>query len=122
MIECAIKRQEIDLGSQSLHERVFWSRADERFELDQDLADRPAWFVRAHRLLGLLIAKKGHLLRACPAPAPRSQPKASCGQWFLAKRPNQAYCSASCQSRATTRASREGTKTWVAQARELKRG
>jgi len=61
--------------------------------------------------LGDLLREAGALLKECPAPASRSKQGETCGVWFVAKRPNQEYCSAVCQSRASTRAKRSGTET-----------
>lgn len=58
-------------------------------------------------VLGMLLQTHAHLVKACPAPRPRSTKGEVCGRWFLANRPNQAYCSRRCQSRTTTRESRE---------------
>jgi len=49
------------------------------------------------------IQEYGHLIKQCPAPAVRAAKGETCGKWFLAKRPNQDYCSATCVSRKTTR-------------------
>jgi hypothetical protein len=50
------------------------------------------------------IQEYGHLIKKCPAQAIRAAKGETCGKWFLAKRPNQDYCSATCVSRKTTRA------------------
>jgi hypothetical protein len=65
--------------------------------------------------LDRLILEHGHLVKACPAPALRAKDDAMCSRWFVAARPNQEYCSARCQSRATTRAARSGTATRATQ-------
>jgi hypothetical protein len=49
------------------------------------------------------VQEYGHLIKKCPAPAVRATKGEVCGKWFLAKRPNQEYCSATCVSRKTTR-------------------
>ena len=67
------------------------------------------WPGRAAQTLGDLIEKEGSFLKECPAPLPRDEE--ACGVWFVAKRPKQEYCSATCQSRASTRAARAGTET-----------
>lgn len=76
-------------------------------------AEVAAWTTRAVRALVRLIMGYGHLVKECPAPAPRGEEGETCGTWFVAKRPNQEYCSATCQSRATTRANRTGSDTPV---------
>jgi hypothetical protein len=59
---------------------------------------------RVAEALGHLLEQVGHLLKACPAPLPRDTEM--CNTWFVASRPRQRYCSSTCQSRVTTRASR----------------
>ncbi len=66
----------------------------------------PPGTTRATHVLAHLLGIYGHLVKECPAPALRRAPDERCGRWFLARRPNQVYCGARCQSRATTRASR----------------
>ncbi len=67
----------------------------------------PPGTSRATHVLAHLLGMYGHLLKQCPAPLARGARDDRCGRWFLARRPNQVYCGARCQSRATTRASRE---------------
>ena len=50
-------------------------------------------------------------MRTCPAPKIRGKAGETCDLPFHPKRPNQVYCSATCQSRANTRASRTDTET-----------
>ncbi len=57
--------------------------------------------------LSILLFERRDLVKACPAPAPRGARGESCGQWFLARRPNQVYCSRRCQTRASTRTFRQ---------------
>lgn len=57
--------------------------------------------------LSILLFERQHLVKACPAPALRDTRGESCGQWFLARRPNQVYCSRRCQTRESTRAFRQ---------------
>ncbi|MBI4537171.1 MAG: hypothetical protein HY712_04350 [candidate division NC10 bacterium] len=69
------------------------------------------WPTRATFALVRLIVESGHLLKECPAPASRGKEGEMCGVWFVANRPTQEYCSGTCQSRASTRAAREGAET-----------
>lgn len=66
----------------------------------------PPGTSRATHVLAHLLGLYGHLVKECPAPLARGARDERCGRWFVAARPNQVYCSARCQSRATTRASR----------------
>ena len=50
-----------------------------------------------------LLGAFAHLVERCPEPR--------CQRWFVAGRTNQRYCGPRCQSRATTRASRERRAT-----------
>lgn len=77
----------------------------------------PLGTSRATHVLAHLLGIYGHLVKECPAPRPRGAKDERCGRWFLARRPNQVYCTTRCQSRATTRASREGMAERGPQAR-----
>lgn len=50
------------------------------------------------------LERAGERLRVCPAP--RGRAATPCGRAFVQTRPQQAYCSPQCQSRAATRAYR----------------
>ncbi len=69
-----------------------------------DFTEAPV--TRATFVLAHLLGPYAHLVKACPAPASRRAGGGRCGRWFLAKRPNQNYCSHQCQARAATRAHR----------------
>jgi hypothetical protein len=60
---------------------------------------------RAVYALGLLLNENEDLPKACPAPKARGAEGEQCGRRFVG-RPNQVYCTALCQNRATTRAAR----------------
>ncbi len=121
MIEAAVKRDPVKIGPVKADLFLFW-------ETDWPPNASPQWRARwanvemswperaAHALAGL-IGQAGHLLKECPAPAKRGGEGETCGNWFVAKRPNQDYCSATCQSRASTRAARAGTETPATQRR-----
>jgi hypothetical protein len=72
-------------------------------------------------MLADLLRMYGHLVKACPAPAPRSREVVECGAWFVADRPNKTYCSRRCQSRATTKVyrARKARKERRPQSRKL---
>jgi hypothetical protein len=114
MIEATVRRQPVRVGT--VHGTLFLYRINVRFE------NRPLavwvprwdgvkfdWTERAAHILGGLIRMTGSLLKECPAPLPRDEE--ACGVWFVARRPKQEYCSATCQTRASTRAARAGTAT-----------
>ncbi len=61
------------------------------------------WRELTKLAIGRLIMECGHLLKECPAPAPRGLLGEMCNVWFVARRPNQIYCSPACQSRTNTR-------------------
>ena len=111
-----VRRREVPLGR---HELVLgwhrwprtpprgggrWPPGDGRYSLTQ-AAPMRASVAALHRLAQDLEVA-GHLLKACPAPPPRGRGDDRCGRWFVQRRPQQAYCSPQCQSRASTRAYR----------------
>lgn len=110
-----IRRQRADLGKIETRPALLWAKDVNRFVLKESGA---GIVDRAVLVLARLLEEFGHLVKECPAPAPRGTRKA-CGTWFVASRPNQTYCSARCQSRATTRASRERSRG--KRARQTKR-
>ena len=83
-----------------------WPRGDGRYTLTQ--ADPSRASVAALHQLAQEMEVAGHLLKACAAPPPRGKATERCGRWFVQRRPQQAYCSPQCQSRASTRAYRAG--------------
>lgn len=86
-----------------------WDASAGRFVAwDGDTAE---WPTRVMFTLVRLLVEWGHLVKECPAPASRGREGEACGVWFVANRPTQEYCSGTCQSRASTRAVREGTET-----------
>ncbi|HEX7124885.1 MAG TPA: hypothetical protein VF406_03800 [Thermodesulfobacteriota bacterium] len=83
--------------------------------------------LKHDKLMTFLLARSleeyAHLIRVCPAPAPRREPGEVCGRWFLAERSNQAYCSPQCQSRTATRRSRaQAARTRSGRARAAAKG
>ena len=61
-----------------------------------------------------LLGAFAHLVEGCPEP--------KCKRWFVASRTNQRYCSARCQSRATTRALRRRGAAGSRGRRRARRG
>jgi hypothetical protein len=125
MIESAVKRQRVTIGHVNATMVLHWCP---RYHTDKGIDPRwmrgwdgiePDWADDAAIALGDLIEKEGTLLRECPAPLPRDEEV--CGVWFVAKRPKQEYCSATCQSRASTRAARAGTGTPAMQRRKAQK-
>jgi hypothetical protein len=120
MLGAAIRRESISLGLITVEREIYWWEKTGQF-LRWEVAVRTAgWMLRARLALGRAIVEAGHLLKVCPAPAPRGEQGKTCDTRFVASRPNQAYCSAKCQTRAATRAYRSGESTAVAQERAAK--
>jgi hypothetical protein len=94
----------ISFGPVRMVSGILWREDLGRY---QTWAAGPGWERQAIDILGRLLVEHGHLVKECPAPAPRGSRGTSCGKWFVASRPRQDYCSARCQSRATTRAYRQ---------------
>ncbi len=117
MLTAAKERREVHIGQIKIRRVAQWAELPAnkyvRYEIHDEVESDETWELRARVVLGRAIGKAGHLLKECPAPAPRGEPGDTCGTWFVAKRPNQEYCSATCQSRASTRAARTGTDTPV---------
>lgn len=107
IIEQAVRRKQAPIRGIRAMVYLWWDGKRFRYGEDSD----PGWADRAAQTLADLLEEHGHLLKECPALAPRAEAGETCGLWFVAKRPNQEYCSATCQSRASTRAAREGKDT-----------
>jgi len=121
IIQRAVRRENITTGLAKIEATLWWDVKAGRFwawEVDEH-AD---WKLLATRALGLLIAEYGHLLKECPSPPKRGKAGEICGTWFVARRVNQEYCSAVCQSRASTRAFRAGTETPAVAKRRQEKG
>ena len=82
---------------------VSWDDSQRRFLLVA--RDFGNFSHRVDAALCSWILAAGHLVRSCAAPALRS--KELCDRWFVQTRPQQAYCSATCQSRAAVRLYRD---------------
>ena len=118
MLMATLNREKVPVATVKLSRFLFWHAGSERFVTDERVKGEDNWLLSARWLLGQAIEKAGHLLKECPAPAPRGEPGETCKTLFVAKRPNQTYCSGTCQTRAATRAYRSGEATPVAQERK----
>src|SRR5262249_30742510 len=98
---------DVDLGSVNVKAHLVWSTGRQRFLVVTDLPSA-SWSTRVLRSIGRRLEAHGHLLKECPAPGVRAKAGETCGAWFVAGRPNQNYCSGTCQSRAATRNFRAG--------------
>ncbi len=117
MLMAALRRERIPVATVPLSRSLIWYPSSEGFIALDNVKKEESWSMRARWVLGRDIEKAGHLLKKCPAPAPRGEPGEICGTLFVARRPNQTYCSATCQTRAATRAYRSGEVTPVVQER-----
>jgi hypothetical protein len=117
MLAAVKERREVPVGRFQARRVVRWlnfpAQKCVRYMIRDEVESNQTWELRARVRLARVIEEAGHLLKECPAPAPRGEAGDTCGIWFVASRPNQEYCSATCQSRATTRAQRTGTDTPV---------
>lgn len=122
MIAAVVKRQHVPvlrvngtliLRLASIHHapEPYWMQCWEDVKFD--------WPDRAALTLADLIEREGTLIKECPAPLPRDEE--ICGKWFVATRPRMEYCSRACQSRASTRAAREGTETPAETRRKVRK-
>jgi hypothetical protein len=93
----------VEFGWQRIKSGILW-RAD--LECYHTWSVGAGWNFQVMSTLGDLLARYGHLVRACTALLPRSR-EGVCGIWFVAARAQQRFCSPRCQTRATTRAYRD---------------
>jgi hypothetical protein len=113
LLQAAVNRERVLVARRVADLSLTWdARAGRFMEWDDDEDDD--WSLRARRVLARLLREYGHLLKECPAPAPKEH-DGTCETWFVATRPRQGFCSPRCQSRAATRRFR--TKPAVAQRR-----
>ena len=127
MLGAAIRREQINAGTFRIRETLYWwewpassralGRRQDTYYLGSEVFGVVEWKHLARRALAYAIRDAGYLLKACPAPASRGEAGESCGTLFVANRPNQEYCSATCQTRASTRAARRGEETPVVRKR-----
>jgi len=105
----AVHREPVPMGRFGADVALWWLPRTQCYY--EQTAKDTAWLPRAMLALRPLIREYGHLVKECPARVSRGEPDDICGTWFVATRPRQEYCSARCQSRASTRAKREGIAT-----------
>jgi hypothetical protein len=117
IIEAAVKRQPITLAPVRGIQGLCWVPEFSGWVKNMSHDVEPSYADSVASALGDLLEKVGALLKECPAPAIRAKEGETCGEWFVANRPRQEYCSAKCQSRASTRATRAGTETPAMQRR-----
>jgi hypothetical protein len=123
MIAAVIKREHVPVmkmnGTLILRLASTYYGSSEPYWMQTWEGVRFDWPDRAALALGSLIEREGLLLKECPALLPRDEE--ICGTWFVATRPRQEYCSGTCQSRASTRAAREGTETPAEKRRKARK-
>jgi len=103
MIRSALKREKIHVADAETS--LMWWPPKKRYI---ERTDYPDYYeVAAVRAIAKLLIQYGHLIKQCPAPALRGRKGETCETVFVASRPNEIYCSSTCQSRKTTAASRE---------------
>jgi hypothetical protein len=110
IIAGAVKRERVSIARRVGELFLVWSESEERFRFWDD-DDDDSWELQAKHALARLLVDCGNLLKECPAPSPRAGEGTTCETWFVANRPRQVYCSATCQSRAATRAFRTRTRS-----------
>lgn len=121
LLKAALHRETVSVATVKLFRFLVWDPSSEEFVARETPKDEETWLLSSRWLLGQDIEKAGHLVKTCPAPAPRREPGDTCGRTFVAKRPNQTYCSATCQTRASTYATRRGEETPVVRERRADR-
>lgn len=117
MLWAAIRREPVVYEDVRGKKRLVWRYlpgVGERYDYEFHFSPKRRWLEMASIELTVAIHDYGHLLKLCPAPASRGKDGEVCDTRFVASRPNQAYCSARCQTRAATRAYRSGDSTPVA--------
>ncbi len=105
--EDAFLRKSITLGKIQKKPVLHWSDKNKRYVHSE--TTHIGWVDQAKDCLDSLIIEFGHLVKRCEAPRPWGGGD-TCSILFLARRPNQVYCSSNCQNRATTRTSRARSK------------
>ena len=100
-------RKSISLGNIQKKPVLHWSDKNNRYVHSK--ITHIGWEDQAKDCLDSLIIEFGHLVKRCEAPKSRKKSD-TCSIIFLARRPNQVYCSSNCQNRATTRTSRARDK------------
>lgn len=110
IIERVLERREIEIDPFSCGGTLLWNDLRRAYYWEE-MAE--GWTAKVIKTTLDRILEYGHLIKKCPAPPPPPKDDKrgrECGNWFLANREDQVYCSARCQSRATTRAARAREK------------
>jgi len=97
-IKAAASRTPIALGPVQSEPELTWDKTTQTFREFETVTD---WKSRALQALKKILVESGHLIQSCEAKKPRSDE--ACGNWFLATRRGQRYCSPKCASRESTR-------------------
>jgi len=113
MVQHAVNREPVPVAQVRGGLTLRWMDFEGKQWWQRDWSDfrTLSWEEQAAHAVAELLEREGHFLKECPAPAIRAKQGETCGLWFVANRPRQEYCSATCQSRASTRAARAGTQT-----------
>lgn len=86
-------------------EHLEWEKGAGRYAYREVYA-KWSWTDGVRFALWRQLEAYGHLVKECRAPRRRGKPKEICGALFVAKRPNQDFCSSTCRGRAGIRAVR----------------
>lgn len=86
-------------------EYLAWNDKAERYSYGEVYSKR-TWKEGVRFTLWRQLENCGHLVKECRAPRRRGKPGEVCGLLFVAKRPNQDFCSSTCRGRAGVRAVR----------------
>ncbi len=86
-------------------EYLSWNEQAGRYVYGEVYSKR-TWKEAVRFALWRQLVEYGHLVKECRAPRRRGKPGEVCGLLFVAKRPNQDFCSSTCRGRAGVRAVR----------------
>lgn len=105
MLRAVARRQKLNAPGRGVErEHLVWD-GEGRY-IFWELYSTRSWKEWARVALWRQVAAYGHMVKECPAPARRGKPGEVCGLLFMAKRPNQDFCSSTCRGRAGVRDSR----------------
>ncbi|MFB3816165.1 MAG: hypothetical protein ACE147_00760 [Candidatus Methylomirabilales bacterium] len=110
ILRAAARRERITAPSRGREsEYLEWNKQTGRYFFGERYSKRTSKEA-ARVALWRQLAVYGHLIRECPAPARRGKVGETCGLLFMAKRPDQEFCSSTCRSRAGVRKVRDEEK------------